>query len=81
MEFVRGHFEGGPLTYDGHGGTDFAVRGFASVRRSGPWAKGPWPVISDVMVRDARSVMHRPRYRLRGTMSLGHGPRCNFEGA
>ena len=23
----------GPLTYDGHGGTDFAVRDFASVRR------------------------------------------------
>ena len=24
------------------------------------------------MVRDARSVMHRSRYRVRGTLSLGH---------
>jgi hypothetical protein len=43
MEFVRGHFEGGPLTYDGHGGTDFAVRGFASVRRVVPGPKGRGP--------------------------------------
>ena len=60
----------GPLTYDGHAGTDFAVRGFASVRRGVP---GPWCVIRDVMVRDARSVMHRPLYRLRGTLSKGLG--------